>query len=394
MKIAVGLSGGVDSSVAALLLKEQGHEVIAMFMQNWHDTTGTLFGDCPWKEDYLVASLVAKKLDIPFYYIDLSHKYSEKVVDYMFNEYSKGRTPNPDILCNREIKFDVFLNEAFALGVEAVATGHYCRKSQFKDEFGVTHYSLLAGRDPNKDQSYFLCQLTQDQLSKSLFPIGDLLKSEVRDLASRADLPTADKKDSQGICFVGKIDLPTFLKQKILPKDGDVIEIYPDQLPNREIFSQITHETLVESSKPFDFSSIKGKIIGKHQGANYYTIGQRKGLNIGGHKESIFVLATDIEKNIIYVGEGHNHPGLMRDTIFIRKEECHWLDNFDMLDNLTHKDFMVRIRYRQPLESATLYVYEEGIYIKFKSQQRGVTPGQFAAWYEGEKLLGSGVINY
>ena len=222
MKICVGLSGGVDSSVAALLLKRQGYDVFAMFMQNWHDTEGTLHGDCEWEEDRFVAEMVARKIGIPFYFVDLSKEYRRRVVDYMFDEYARGRTPNPDVLCNREIKFDAFLKAARSLGADMVATGHYCRKETLPD--GTCR--ILEGSDPNKDQSYFLCQLNQEQLGAAMFPIGDLLKPEVRRLAHEADLPSADKKDSQGICFVGKVDLPVFLQQKLKSVEGDVVEVF------------------------------------------------------------------------------------------------------------------------------------------------------------------------
>lgn len=232
-KVCIGLSGGVDSSVAALLLKQQGYDVFAMFMQNWHDTEGTLHGDCEWEEDRFVAEMVARKIGIPFYFIDLSNEYRQRVVDYMFDEYSKGRTPNPDVLCNREIKFDAFLKAARKMGADLVATGHYCRKEpalgpdgQQLMRDGKPVWRILAGSDPNKDQSYFLCQLTEDQLSMALFPIGDICKPEVRRLAAEADLPSAEKKDSQGICFVGKVDLPVFLQQKLKSVEGDVVEVY------------------------------------------------------------------------------------------------------------------------------------------------------------------------
>lgn len=399
MKIAVGLSGGVDSSVAALMLKNQGHEVIALFMQNWHDTTGTLFGDCPWKDDRAIAEMVAKRLNIPFHFVDLSSEYSKRVVDYMFGEYKMGRTPNPDVLCNREIKFEAFLKHALNLGADYVATGHYCRKETFSDDNGNVYHRLLAGKDPNKDQSYFLCQLTQDQLSKSLFPIGDLLKPQVREMAAAADLPSADKKDSQGICFVGKIDLPVFLQQKLEPVKGDVIEIDKAFYNNVDLNMSdqngyegvdVTH--LDSVSSPFIYSPDNGKKIGEHQGAHYFTIGQRKGLNIGGHKEPVFIIATDVVRNIIYVGEGQNHPGLYRKALFIDKDEVHWLRDNISLKTGDASDLLVRIRYRQPLQKARLYMRENGLYIVFNEPQRGITPGQFAAWYDGEELLGSGVI--
>jgi len=399
MKIAVGLSGGVDSSVAALLLKEAGHEVIAMFMQNWHDTTGTLHGDCPWKDDRTIAELVAKKLNIPFYFTDLSETYSQRVVDYMFEEYKHGRTPNPDVLCNREIKFEAFLKQALDLGADFVATGHYCRKETFKDENGKEIYRILAGADPNKDQSYFLCQLSQEQLSRAMFPIGELLKPQVREIAARAGLPSADKKDSQGICFVGKIDLPVFLQQKLESKEGDVIEIFDrfyDENPLKEFnvkgYETVTQENLSEIVSPYTYTSRSGKRIGKHQGAQFYTIGQRKGLNIGGHIEPLFIVATDVENNLIFVGEGQNHKGLYRKGLFIEHSDIHMIRPDLAMKEGEQRDYLLRIRYRQPLQKARLYMKSEGLFIVFDEPQRGITPGQFAAWYDGEEMIGSGVI--
>ena len=400
MKIAVGFSGGVDSSVAALLLKRAGHEVIALFMQNWHDTTGTLYGDCGWEDDRTIAELVAKKLDIPFHFVDLSEIYRQKVVDYMFEEYKLGRTPNPDILCNREIKFDAFLKTAFELGVDCVATGHYCRKESFFNENGEEIFRILAGTDPNKDQSYFLCQLTQEQLSKAMFPIGHLLKPQVRQIALEAGLQSAEKKDSQGICFIGKIDLPVFLQQKLDAKEGVVVEVFNDFYSNQtqkgycfKGYDMVETSLLEEISSPYKYDIKSGKIIGKHQGAHFYTIGQRKGLNIGGHVESLFIISTDVDKNIIYVGEGQNHPGLYRKGLFINENEIHWIrPDLKMADGEV-RDYLVRIRYRQPLQKGRLFKTQEGLYIVFDEPQRGITPGQFAAWYSEEEILGSGVIS-
>lgn len=398
MKIAVGLSGGVDSSVAAYLLKEQGHEVIALFMQNWHDTTGTLFGDCPWKDDKAIAQMVAKKLDIPFHFVDLSQEYSKRVVDYMFSEYKLGRTPNPDILCNREIKFEAFLKTALELGADCVATGHYCiRETEINPE-GQEVYRLLAGTDPNKDQSYFLCQLSQEQLSKALFPIGHLLKPQVREIAIKAALPSANKKDSQGICFVGKIDLPLFLQQKLEANDGNVVEIFNDFYENNEIFEQCKVgydqiDDLTLLSQPYSYNEDSGSIIGTHTGAHFYTIGQRKGLNIGGHVHPLFIIATDIDTNIIYVGEGQDHPGLYRKALFINKNEVHWIRTDLAMKPGETRDYKLRIRYRQPLQDAKLICNEKGIYVVFNEPQRGIAPGQFAAWYHGDEMLGSGVIS-
>ena len=388
-KVVVGLSGGVDSSVAAWLLKEQGHEVIGLFMRNWHDTTGTLEGDCPWHDDQVFAELVAKRLDIEFHYVDLSEQYKQRVVDYMFAEYEKGRTPNPDVLCNREIKFDVFLKEALKLGAEFVATGHYCQKSEQTID-GKTTYSLLAGADNNKDQSYFLCQLTQEQLKYALFPIGHLTKPEVRAIAEAQRLATAKRKDSQGICFVGKVDLPVFLQQKLASKQGNIHEI----LPTWPKFERYAADTTLEGmARPYSFTVRDGKKIGTHNGAHFYTIGQRKGLGIGGRKESLFIIGTDVATNTIYVGEGENHPGQYRRALFIEQSEVHWIEPTERLVAGQSRRLLVRIRYRQPLQQATLYMKEEGLYIHFDTPQRSIAAGQFAAWYDGERVVGSGVIS-
>lgn len=472
IKVCVGLSGGVDSSVAALLLKQQGYDVFALFMQNWHDASATLHGDCEWEEDRFVAEMVARKIGIPFYFVDLSKEYRQRVVDYMFDEYEKGRTPNPDVLCNREIKFDAFLKCAKKLGADYVATGHYCRKVSSETADGRYVCRILAGADPNKDQSYFLCQLTQEQLSQAMFPIGDIEKPEVRRLAHEADLPSADKKDSQGICFVGKVDLPTFLQQKLKPCEGDVVEVFDRYYADDEHYTYLrrtleslmlepegqvkmitdyvsedkavpvmksgcpfdthkiaalTDEQLMRLSQPvkydirFDTETYRsgrrhikktrykdnpyGKIVGKHDGAQFYTIGQRKGLNIGGHKDSIFVIDTDIPSNVIYVGEGHTHKGLSRSCLRIAPEEIHWIREDLRMAPGEIRRYRVRIRYRQPLQDATMIMRENGLYILFDAPQRGITPGQFAAWYapvEAEfatraddtsvEMIGSGVI--
>lgn len=387
-RVVVGLSGGVDSSVAAYLLKQQGHEVIGLFMRNWHDTTGTLEGDCPWYDDQVFAELVAKRLDIPFRFVDLSEEYKKRVVDYMFSEYEQGRTPNPDVLCNREIKFDVFLKEALKMGADYVATGHYCRKAEEVVD-GRTVYRLLAGADKNKDQSYFLCQLTQEQLRYALFPIGDMLKPEVREVAQEQKLATAKRKDSQGICFVGKVDLPVFLQQQIAAKQGNVHEILPSW---RGYGREIADDDLKALAEPFRYTVRDGKKIGTHNGAHFYTIGQRKGLGIGGRKESLFIISTDVKENVIYVGEGDSHPGLYRRTLCIQPDEVHWVDDSDRMQVGERRRYQVRIRYRQPLQQAELICREEGLYILFDEPQRGIAAGQFAAWYDGEVLSGSGVI--
>lgn len=448
--------------MAALLLKQQGYDVFAMFMQNWHDTEGTLHGDCEWEEDKFVAEMVARKIGIPFYFIDLSNEYRQRVVDYMFDEYSKGRTPNPDVLCNREIKFDAFLKTAKKLGAEKVATGHYCRKDSIEGPDGSAIHRIFAGSDPNKDQSYFLCQLTQEQLADALFPIGDITKPEVRRIAKEADLPSADKKDSQGICFVGKVDLPAFLQQKLKPATGRIVEVYDSFFDSCEQYRQnceilgsllregsgalqtvtsyisedkgsaegssvrndwdmdrlasLSDEDWLRISRPLDYGSIRfetesyrsgkkhirktrykenpwGKIIGEHDGAQFYTIGQRKGLNVGGHKDSVFVIGTDIEENIIYVGEGHRHKGLSRSVIRLLPEEVHWIRKDLAMEVGEIRRYKVRVRYRQPLQEATLVLRGNGLFIIFDTPQRGITPGQFAVWYdENLEMLGSSVI--
>ncbi|MCR5548191.1 MAG: tRNA 2-thiouridine(34) synthase MnmA [Bacteroidales bacterium] len=441
MKICVGLSGGVDSSVAALLLKRQGYDVFAMFMQNWHDTEGTLHGDCEWEEDRFVAELVARKIGIPFYFVDLSKEYRKRVVDYMFDEYARGRTPNPDVLCNREIKFDAFLKAARSLGADVVATGHYCRREELLDAEGrpvcgadgKPLYRILEGTDPNKDQSYFLCQLSQEQLAAAMFPIGGLLKPEVRRLAKEADLPSADKKDSQGICFVGKVDLPVFLQQKLKSVEGDVVEVYDAYYGASEKYLRdcaladkafagaipgegLSDGELAELSTPQDYSDIRfetetyrsgkhhvkktrykdnpyGKVIGRHEGAQFYTMGQRKGLAIGGHASPMFVIATDVDRNVIYVGEGEEHKGLFRRCLRVLQEELHWIrPDLEMQPGKTRR-YRVRIRYRQPLQDATLTRRENGLFILFDEPQRSITPGQFAVWYTDDgEMVGSGVI--
>lgn len=395
-KVIVGLSGGVDSSVAAWILKEQGYDVAGLFMRNWHDTTGLIQSECHWEDDLMFAEMVAKKLNIPFHQVDLSVPYRKRVVDYMFSEYEKGRTPNPDVLCNREIKFDSFADEAVKLGGDFVATGHYCRKDEFNNG-NQTIYRLLAGKDDNKDQSYFLCQVNQGQLAKALFPIGDITKPEVRDIAGKLGLATAQRKDSQGICFVGKVDLPTFLQQKLSARKGEIVEItehsiYP--IPeNGYPAAGADDDTLLKLSAPYTYLPGAGKMIGQHNGAHFFTIGQRKGMNIGGHKEPLFVIATDIERNIVYTGEGHSHPGLNRKGLFIRNDEIHWIRPDLAMNEGETRDYMVRIRYRQPLQKARLYRRKAGMFIIFETLQRGIAPGQFAAWYDGEEVIGSGVID-
>lgn len=388
-RVVVGLSGGVDSSVAAHLLIQEGYEVIGMFMRNWHDESVTLSDECPWIDDSNDALLIAQQLGIPFQVIDLSAEYKERIVDYMFAEYEAGRTPNPDVLCNREIKFDVFLKAAMELGADYVATGHYCRRIDHADG----SVGLLAGKDPNKDQSYFLCQLNQEQLSKALFPIGELHKSEVRAIAQELGLVTADKKDSQGLCFVGKISLPTFLQQQLAPKTGNVVEL-PSTLTQFEHYQHIPvdAEHVRELAAPFEFEEEQGTVVTKHMGAHYYTIGQRKGLHIGGRPNPSFVIGINTETNTVYTGQEENHPGLNKQALFIDKQEVHWLCMKYSLSIGESLRCKVRIRYRQPLQDATLFMHEEGLYILFDKRQKGITPGQFAAFYTGEELIGSGVI--
>jgi len=388
-RVVVGLSGGVDSSVTAYLLKQQGYEVIGMFMKNWHDDSVTISNECPWLDDSNDAMIVAQHLGIPFQAIDLSKEYKERIVDYMFAEYQRGRTPNPDVLCNREIKFDIFLNAAIKLGADYVATGHYARREEIEVD-GKKVYRLLAGKDPNKDQSYFLCQLTQQQLSKALFPVGELLKPEVRAIAKEANLATAEKKDSQGLCFVGKVHLPDFLQQRLETKKGKVIEVEAASPAFKNGFAD---DDLINLSKSYELAPELGEVVGDHNGAHYYTIGQRRGLNIGGFEKPLFVIGTDTTKNIIYTGMGDDHPGLYRKGLFVPNTDAHWIRADFKLAIGESRTYKARIRYRQPLEPCTLHQKEEGLYIIFDRPQRGVTPGQFAAWYEGEELIGSGVIN-
>lgn len=378
-KVVVGLSGGVDSSVAAYLLREQGHEVIGVFMKNWHDTEVTISDECPWEEDSKDALLVADKLGISFHSIDLSKEYYDRIVSYMFDEYKNGRTPNPDILCNREIKFDTFLKHALLLGADYVATGHYCRNRKTKEG-----YELMAGLDDNKDQSYFLCQINQEQLSKALFPIGELNKKDVRAIASEQDLVTAEKRDSQGLCFIGKVKLPDFLKQKLKEKKGNVIKVSKDWDGFNNPLSPSEEYSLTEED---------GVKIGEHNGAHFYTIGQRKGLNIGGHTDPLFVIQTNTKTNTIYVGEGEDHLGLYRPGLLIKNEDIHFVKQTDEMVDGDQKEYQIRIRYRQKLFQARLVKTNEGLEIFFNQPQKAIAKGQFAAWYEKDVLIGSGVIS-
>ena len=394
-RVVVGLSGGVDSSVAAYLLKKEGFEVIGLFMKNWHDTSVTISKECPWVEDSNDAMSVAETLEIPFQTIDLSKDYKERIVDYMFKEYKRGRTPNPDILCNREIKFDIFLKAALKLNADFVATGHYCRKDIIKTN-GSSIYQLKAGLDKNKDQSYFLCQLNQEQLSKALFPIGTLEKSEVRKIAQEAGLVTAEKKDSQGLCFIGKVKLPDFLQQQLKPKKGAVVEISNDHpLFIKKVLNKDDSlpETLNTLSRKYEYSPEMGTEVGIHNGAHYFTIGQRKGINIGGKLEPLFVIDTDTVSNTIYVGQGTNHPGLFRPGLKVLNTDIHWVRNDLKLESGCSLKVLSRIRYRQKLEKAVIHQREDGLFVVFEKEQRGIAAGQFIAWYVKDELLGSGVIS-
>lgn len=394
-RVVVGLSGGVDSAVAAALLVEQGYDVIAMFMKNWHDTSVTISDECPWEEDSKDALLVAEQLGIPFQTLDLSEQYKERIVDYMFAEYEAGRTPNPDVLCNREIKFDIFLKAAMDLGADYVATGHYCRKDEIVVD-GKPVYRLLAGVDGNKDQSYFLCQLDQEQLSKVLFPVGELTKPEVRKKADGLHLPNADKKDSQGLCFIGKVRLPDFLQQQLEPREGEVVEIPADN----QMYGSLSQRNPEKSddwydlTEPLHYQPSDGEILGTHQGAHFYTIGQRKGLGIGGKEEPLFVISTDVKSNHIYVGMGEKHPGLYKKALLIEVPDVHWVRTDLELKESETMEVLCRFRYRQPLQKATLHQLKDDLIISFEEPQKAITPGQFAAWYIDDELIGSGVIKY
>ena len=395
--VVVGLSGGVDSSVSAYLLKEAGYNVIGLFMKNWHDDSVTISDECPWLDDSNDAMLVAEKLGIPFQTVDLSEQYKERIVDYMFWEYEMGRTPNPDVLCNREIKFDVFMKIALDLGADYVATGHYCQRGETEVN-GKPVYQLLAGADANKDQSYFLCQLSQEQLAKTLFPIGHLQKSEVRKIAKAQDLVTAEKKDSQGLCFIGKVRLPDFLQQKLKPKEGVIVEIPAERAQEKINDFQEANDAdvavtdvAVLAKKP-KYSIADGKVVGKHQGAHYFTKGQRKGLAVGGTPEPLFVIDTDVEENVIYTGQGKNHPGLLRSALFVQEDEVHYIREDLKLQEGEVRATKARIRYRQPLEKAWLHKVEDGLFVSFENPQSAISEGQFVAWYDGDECLGSGVI--
>jgi tRNA-specific 2-thiouridylase len=392
-RIVVGMSGGVDSSVVALLLKQQGHEVIGLFMRNWNDASVTLEDECPWIEDSRDAMMVAEHLGIPFQVLDLSGIYKERIVDYMFEEYGKGRTPNPDVLCNREIKFDVFLDEALKLGADFVATGHYVRKEVVLVD-GVEEYRLMSGLDKNKDQSYFLCQLNQFQLSKALFPIGDLEKSEVRRLAAEGGLSTATKKDSQGLCFIGHVSLPDFLQQQLKVKEGEVIEIDANGIAAKREFDRMKNMEGLEDYHQWHskFSSSDGRVVGKHQGAHFYTRGQRRGLQIGGKPLPLFVLQTDVINNVIFVGQGEDHPGLLSMGLFVLENESCWVRPSMRSKVLNSLDLMCKYRYRQTSVSCVLQVHELGHQVVFRAPQKSITSGQFVAIYLEDEIVFSGAI--
>tara|TARA_B100000963_G_scaffold321654_1_gene305160 strand:- start:75364 stop:76551 length:1188 start_codon:yes stop_codon:yes gene_type:complete len=391
--VVVAMSGGVDSSVAAYLLKEKKYNVIGLFMKNWHDTSVTLSDECPWLEDSYDAMTVAEKLKIPFQSIDLSDEYKSKIVDYMIKEYKEGRTPNPDILCNKEIKFDIFLKKALSLGADFIATGHYARKIKTKNGDKII-YNLLSGKDKLKDQSYFLCQLNQGQISKILFPIGGLEKSKVRYIAKKQNLATAEKRDSQGLCFIGKVKLPDFLKQKLIERKGNIILIEKQSFleRNKESFHKTFDAFLDNNSKPSIFSLEDGDTIGYHNGAHFYTVGQRKGLSIGGTNKPLYILKTDVKNNIIYVGEGNDHPGLFRRGIAINREKVHWLrEDIKLCENEFLK-VKSRIRYRQKLKNSYLYMRNKKLFIIFDSPISSISEGQFVVWYLKNELIGSAAI--
>ena len=392
-KVVVALSGGVDSSVAALILKKQGYRVIGIFMKNWHDESVTISNECPWLEDSNDALIVSEKLGIPFQVIDLSKEYKKRIVDYMFREYKEGRTPNPDILCNKEIKFDVFLSKVESLGADYIATGHYCRKKESK-KGNKNIYKLIEGKDKSKDQSYFLCQLNQVQLSKVLFPIGDLKKTDVRKIAKENGFVTANKKDSQGLCFVGKIKLPEFLQQKLKIKKGKIIKVAPDENIFKTVIKNSKDENFLKyTAEKFKYSESDGEMIGYHNGAHFFTIGQRKGLQLGGFKKPLFVIEKDVKKNIIYVGEGKNHPGLYRKGLLIKNNDINWVRPDLRISLNSSQKILARIRYRQPLKPAQIFKSKEGLYLIFDKKQKAVSSGQFAAWYKGKELIGSGIIH-
>ena len=392
-RVVIALSGGVDSSVAAYLLKKKGYDVIGIFMKNWHDESVTVSKECPWLEDSYDAMIVSEKLAIPFQTIDLSDEYQTRIVEYMFDEYEKGNTPNPDVLCNREIKFDVFLKVALDLGADFIATGHYCRVEKIKDN-DKNIFRLLEGLDQNKDQSYFLCQLSQNQLSKTLFPVGELTKKEVRLIAKEQGLITAEKKDSQGLCFIGKVKLPDFLQQKLKQKNGKIVKVSSKNKMYVNVdTTNHSIDNLLSISSSYNYNLNDGEYIGNHAGAHFFTVGQRKGLAVGGTKEPLFVLKTDIVKNIIYVGEGKNHPGLFRKVLFIKSEDLHLLRKDKFLNKENIFKLKARIRYRQPLQDASLLIIGDGAFLIFDKKQSAITKGQFAVWYKNQELLGSGVIN-
>lgn len=358
-KVLLGMSGGVDSSVSAVLLLEQGYEVIGGFMKNWSDGASTPHNpllergeapeECSWRTERRDAMRVASQLGIEFYTFDFEEEYRKKVYEYMISEYKAGRTPNPDVLCNKYMKFDLFMREAEKLGCDFVATGHYARV--VRDQDGMTH--LLAGVDQNKDQSYFLCQLNQGQLRRVLFPIGELEKSQVREIAHKYNLVVADKKDSQGICFVGKVDMKDFLEARIQPHEGNIV-------------------------------TTDGKVIGQHHGFEFYTIGQRGGLGVGGGTP-YYVVERKPETNEVIVAVGDEDPALFKSELHATNLTETVLGNFIKYRG---QKIQARIRYRQPLADCTF----DGKKVVFDKPQRAVAPGQFIAFYVGDELIGSGII--
>ncbi len=350
MKIVVGMSGGVDSSVSALLLKEAGHEVIGVFMKNWEDTEDEF---CSATEDSEDARLVCEKLGIPYFTVNFEKEYMENVFEHFLSAFKQGYTPNPDVLCNREIKFKYFLDKALKLGAEKIATGHYARVTQAENG----DFKLLKGLDESKDQSYFLCQLGQKELSKTIFPLGDMPKDKVRAIAKKHNLHIHSKKDSTGICFIGERKFKDFLGQFLPAQAGDILDV-------------------------------DGKKVGTHQGSMYFTIGQREGLGIGGPGDAWFVVDKDVQKNIVYVAQGKNHPSLFKKQLWAT--DFNWINTKEP-DNLWQGT--ARIRYRQEDQKVKLIEKDEGKFLfEFEEAQRAITPGQYIVLYQGDECLGGGVI--
>ncbi|MBL0388742.1 tRNA 2-thiouridine(34) synthase MnmA [Tumebacillus sp. ITR2] len=350
-RVVVGMSGGVDSSVTAYLLKEQGYDVIGVFMKNWDDTDE--FGHCTADEDFNDVRRVCEKIGIPYYTVNFEKQYFDRVFQYFLDEYKRGRTPNPDVMCNREIKFKEFLDAALDLGADYIATGHYARV-----DFHEGKYRLLRGVDNNKDQTYFLNQLNQYQLSKTLYPIGELPKPKVREIAEAAGLATARKKDSTGICFIGERNFREFLSQ---------------YLPNQ----------------PGEMRTMNGEVKGQHMGLMYYTLGQRQGLGIGGSGEPWFVVGKDLDNNVLLVEQGQDHPALYSESLVAT--DVHWVSG-----EPTDTTFRcaAKFRYRQPDQMVTVHVKDGGVCeVLFDEKQKAVTPGQAVVFYDGEVCLGGGTID-